>query len=82
MRFHDVFDDAQPDAHALRLAAQFRAKPVETLENLLVFGCGNAGAAMFGAVASNVTPKRAMLRCWQDGECFTSLRATSSQDWP
>ena len=41
-----------------------------------------AGVVTFGAVVSNVTPKRAMLRCLPDGVCFTSLRATSNQDWP
>src|SRR6185369_13973675 len=33
---HDVLHQAQADANALRLPAQFRAKPVKPLENLLM----------------------------------------------
>src|ERR1051326_6453453 len=36
MRFDDVFDDAQPNPHALSLAAQFGTATVKSFENPLM----------------------------------------------
>ena len=47
MRLDDVFDDAQTNSHALCLASQFRARPVEPLKDLLLLLQRNTAAVVF-----------------------------------
>ena len=46
MGFDDVFHNAQANAHALGLAPQLGAAPVEALEDLLVLGGWDAFAVV------------------------------------
>jgi len=47
VRFNNVFDNAQANPYALRLAPQLGAAPVEALENLVVFVRRDAVAVVF-----------------------------------
>ena len=44
--FDGVLDDAEADTDALGFAAEFGAEAIELFEDALVFGQGNAGAAV------------------------------------
>ncbi len=47
VRLDNVFHNAQPDADALRLAAQLRAEPIESFEDASVFFGRDAFAVVF-----------------------------------